>query len=332
MPTTSQRWIGFHFLLLGACASPPPAAVQGTAAPAEVQGTAAPAEVPGTATPAAAVQGTAAPAPPEASLGVQDTGIWSDLDAEVKIELPADGALSAVVRGEIVIVEVDGWPVKPYPLGGTVEVAGLMLRPGDAAELAGRLDAKDVRTAELEDHDGDALPDPLDVLIGAKKAAIQAGEYGAGYLTLDYPGGDVPRDRGVCTDVVVRAMRNAGVDLQEEVHRDIAKHPKAYPMVKKRGGDKNIDHRRVKTILPWFKRHMEAHTAALDDPDDPLRPGDIIFMDTFPDRAGPDHIGVISDRLGDDGLPLVINSWTTGYVTQEMDLLGFVPVTHRFRL
>jgi len=286
------------------------------------------------------VQPAAAERPvPEASLGVTDTGIWSDLDGQVQLGLPQGldaSRISAAIQGSTLVLEIDGWPAKPYPLDGDVEVVvggrTLALRAGDAAELAGLLTADNVRDATADDRDGDALPDPLDVLIGAKKTAIQAGTYGAGYLTLEYPGGDVPRDRGVCTDVVIRAMRNAGVDLQQEVHRDIGKHPKAYPMVKKRGGDKNIDHRRVKTILPWFQRHMEAHTARLDDPDDPLRPGDIVFMDTFPARKGPDHIGVVSDQLGDDGLPLVINSWTDGYVTQEMDLLGFVPVTHRFRL
>ena len=61
-------------------------------------------------------------------------------------------------------------------------------------------------------------------------------------------------------------------------------------------------------------------------------PGDIILMDTFPSRPGPDHIGIISDTIGPSGLPLVINNWTNGTVTSEMDLLSFVPVLYRFRL
>ncbi len=332
--TTIHRG-GFGFLLVAAaCAGPPPSpkanrTVHDTSpAPA---GQIAPIEA---APPAPAPP----PAPPEASLGVHDQGIWPDLDSQVQLALPDVDAsrVTAVIDGDTLIVEIDGWPTKPYPLDGDVAVAvgdrTLQLRAGDAEELDGLLRAGSVREADTADRDGDALPDPLDVLIGAKKTAIQAGTYGAGYLSLDYPGGDVPRDRGVCTDVVIRSMRNAGLDLQQEVHRDIVKHPKAYPMVKKKGGDTNIDHRRVKTILPYFVRHVEAHTAALDDPDDPLRPGDIIFMDTFPERKGPDHIGVLSDTRNDQGLPLVINSWTDGYVTQEMDLLGWVPVTHRFRM
>jgi uncharacterized protein YijF (DUF1287 family) len=100
----------------------------------------------------------------------------------------------------------------------------------------------------------------------------------------------------------------------------------------KGSGDANIDQRRVGTLLPYFRRRWESHTARLDDPRDPLRPGDIILMDTFPNRSGPDHIGILSDRLDGQGLPLVINNWTDGTVTAEMDLLTFVPVLYRFRL
>jgi uncharacterized protein len=284
-------------------------------------------------------------APPEACLGVADTGIWSDLDDQVQLALPSRLARSQVegvvsVDGGTLILYVDGWPTKAYPLTGevvvTIDGQSLGLRAGDAAELRDLFDASNLRrlaAGEVPppgDRDGDGLPDPLDLLIGAKKTAIEAGAYGGQYIRLSYPGGDVPRDMGVCTDVVIRALRNAGLDLQVEVHRDIKKSRRSYPMVKG-NGDTNIDHRRVRTLLPWFKRHAAAHTIALDDRDDPLRPGDIVFMDTL-SRPGPDHIGVVSDTLGDSGLPLVINAWTDGYVTQEMDLLGWVPITHRFRL
>jgi uncharacterized protein YijF (DUF1287 family) len=151
------------------------------------------------------------------------------------------------------------------------------------------------------------------------------------YIPLKYPGGDVDRSMGVCTDVVIRAVRNAGLDLQKELHEDIAKRRASYPMIK-RGADASIDQRRVGTLLPYFKKHWESHTAALDDASDPYRPGDIILMDTFPSRSGPDHIGIVSDVLAPSGLPFIINNWTTGTVTSEMDLLTFVPVLYRFRL
>ncbi len=99
-----------------------------------------------------------------------------------------------------------------------------------------------------------------------------------------------------------------------------------------RAADANIDQRRVGTLLPYFKKHWQQRSAKLDDESDPLRPGDVILMDTFPSRPGPDHIGIISDQLAGDGQPLVINNWTNGTVTSEMDLLSFVPVLYRFRL
>jgi uncharacterized protein YijF (DUF1287 family) len=345
-PSTPRILAGSLLVLLAGCAPgrestgapgpvprPPPEAEPRPGAPHPGGGAAAPV--------------AAAPASePERSLGVADRGIWSDLDDQVQLALPtslAPGRVEGVIAADesVLVLYVDGWPTKPYPLGGdTTLVIGaraLPLRPGDAAELEPLLGPANLRQLDPGqapspgDRDGDHLPDPLDILIGAKKTAIQAGAYGGGYLRLAYPMGDVPRDLGVCTDVVIRALRNAGVDLQAELQRDIRRHRAAYPMVKGRG-DPNIDHRRVKTLLPWFRRHADARAAALDDPKDPLRPGDIVFMDTFPSWAGPDHIGILSDVLGPSGRPLVINAWTHGFVTQEMDLLGWVPVTHRFRL
>ena len=287
--------------------------------------------------------GTGSASGSASGLGVVDRGIWSDLDDRVTIDLPAglDAArVTATIDPDrkLLVLAVDGWPVKPYPLAGDTTLAvgerRLPLRARDRAELAPLLRADNLRVAPVPaaaDHDRDGLPDALDVVLGARKTVLNGDAYVSGYHRLAYPGGDVPRTIGVCTDVIVRALRNAGVDLQVELQRDLRRAPKAYPMVK-RAGDANIDHRRVKTLLPYFLRHLERHTTALDDARDPLRPGDVVFFDTFPDRAGPDHIGIISDRPGPSGLPLVVNNWTDGTVTTEMDLLGWVPVMYRFRL
>jgi uncharacterized protein YijF (DUF1287 family) len=296
---------------------------------------------------AAAATSATAPEPPpapETCLGVADKGIWSDLDDKVQLALP--GGLTADHVGariddkhHVLVLSIDGIPRKVYPLDGpTTLVVGehtLALRPGDRAELAKLLVAERLTTgSSAHDRDGDGIPDPLDLLIGAKKTVVNADAYtpeAEDYISLTYPMGDVPRTIGVCTDVIIRAVRNAGIDIQRELHEDIRRARSAYPMVK-RMGDPSIDQRRVGTLLPYFQRHWERHTARLDDPADPLRPGDIILMDTFPNRSGPDHIGILSDRVDGQGLPLVINNWTDGTVTAEMDLLTFVPVMYRFRL
>jgi hypothetical protein len=307
-----------------------------------------------TAEPAAAP--AAAPGEPEVpgepSLGVTDKGIWSDLDEKIQLRLPPDltpervSARISAYPGEpraLLVVAIDGFPRKVYPLTGTAMLQvgphALALRPGDRAELARLLSAERLTVASdsapapsrARDADRDGIPDPLDVLIGAKKTALNADAYTEGYITMKFPMGDVPREIGVCTDVIVRAVRNAGIDLQKVLHDDILRARRAYPMIKGQP-DPQIDHRRVATLLPYFLRHWEKHTEKIDDPKDPLRPGDILFMDTFPSRSGPDHVGIVSDTIGPAGLPMIINNWTTGTVTAEMDLLTFVPVLYRFRL
>jgi hypothetical protein len=290
----------------------------------------------------AAVPGKPEP-PGERCLGVADRGIWSDLDDQIQLRLPADlppQRVSARIDLEraLLVLSIDGFPRKVYPLAGaaTLQVGphALALRPGDRAELAGLLSAERIVEAPARaprDADGDGIPDPLDVLIGAKKTVHNADAYTEGYMTMKFPMGDVPRNVGVCTDVIVRAVRNAGLDLQQALHNDILRARAAYPMIKGRP-DPQIDQRRVATLLPYFKRHWERHTEKIDDQKDPLRPGDVLFMDTFPSRSGPDHIGIVSDTIGPAGLPMVINNWTNGTVTAEMDLLTFVPVLYRFRL
>src|ERR1051325_772914 len=83
--------------------------------------------------------------------------------------------------------------------------------------------------------------------------------YDPSYVKLDYPGGDVPRERGACTDVIIRAFRKVDVDLQKEIHEDMARSFSAYPQ--KWGlarPDPNIDHRRVPNMMTYFARQQKA--------------------------------------------------------------------------
>lgn len=119
----------------------------------------------------------------------------------------------------------------------------------------------------------------------------QSVRYDPAYVVLEYPGGDVPANTGVCTDVVVRAMRGVGIDLQKEVHEDMKSNFYRYP--KKWGlrrADKNIDHRRVPNLQTYFKRKgFEIKIPA--DGKRVYQPGDIVAWDL--NGRGLTHIGII---------------------------------------
>lgn len=146
--------------------------------------------------------------------------------------------------------------------------------------------------------------------------------YDPAYMRLDFPNGDVPRSRGVCTDVVIRALRDAeGVDLQRAVNRDMTARFAAYPQNwGLRRPDRNIDHRRVPNLIELFD-HAGARVSA--DP----QAGDIVTV-MLPGNLP--HIMIVSDRRTADGRPLVIHNIGRG--TREEDALDRYPQTGHFRL
>jgi uncharacterized protein YijF (DUF1287 family) len=114
--------------------------------------------------------------------------------------------------------------------------------------------------------------------------------YDPSYTRLDYPNGDVPKETGVCADVIVRAFRSAGIDLQKELHEDMGGNFKKYP--KKWGArrpDKNIDHRRVPNLMTWFDRQGKAQPMTNDAKD--YQPGDVVAWEL---GSGLLHIGMVS--------------------------------------
>jgi len=163
-------------------------------------------------------------------------------------------------------------------------------------------------------------------LVEAAKSQIGVTvRYDASYQRLRYPGGDVPIDRGVCTDVVIRAYRQLGIDLQELVHRDIATAWNEYPRNwQLTAPDSNIDHRRVPNLRVFFKRH--GVTIPLSRDAGTYLPGDIVIWRLTP--ALP-HIGIVSDRKSPTGIPLVIHNIGAG--AQSEDILFRYTITGHFR-
>jgi uncharacterized protein len=151
--------------------------------------------------------------------------------------------------------------------------------------------------------------------------------YDPAYVRLDFPGGDIPRDRGVCTDVVIRALRDGwGIDLQLAVNRDMKAHFADYPALwGLTKTDRNIDHRRVPNLQTLFARI--GAELPLDDGPMPYLPGDIVTW-TLPGNL--DHIGIVSDRRAADGTPLILHNIGRG--AQEEDILFAYPMTGHYRI
>lgn len=171
----------------------------------------------------------------------------------------------------------------------------------------------------------EGVPDAVArMLEGAERQVGVTVIYDGSYRRLAYPGGDVPLERGVCTDVVVRAYRNAGIDLQVLVHEDLRRAFAAYPQLwGARRPDRNIDHRRVPNLATFFARHGQALPVSREAAD--YRPGEIV---TWRLASGLPHIGIVSARL-EVGRPLVIHNIGAGTVFE--DVLFANPVTGRFR-
>ena len=151
--------------------------------------------------------------------------------------------------------------------------------------------------------------------------------YDAGYHKIVYPGGDVPREIGVCTDVIVRAYRDGlQIDLQKLVHEDMKKAFAAYPKLWGLAStDRNIDHRRVPNLRTFFERRGAAVAVSKSGSD--YRPGDIVSQ-VLPD--GRPHIGLVSSRMNDIGAaPLVIHNIGRG--TRAEDILFALDITGHYR-
>lgn len=123
--------------------------------------------------------------------------------------------------------------------------------------------------------------------------------YDPAYVRIPYPGGDVPADTGVCTDVVIRAYRAVGVDLQKEVHEDMLQNFSAYPRQRRwlsTSPDSNIDHRRVPNLMVFFSR--KGASLPVTSRGEDYLPGDLVTWDL---GGGVPHIGILVDRKSPQG-------------------------------
>ena len=126
--------------------------------------------------------------------------------------------------------------------------------------------------------------------------------YDPSYFTIGYPNGDVPKDKGVCTDVVIRAYRKLGIDLQKEVHEDMKANFDLYPKTWRLSKpDKNIDHRRVPNLMTYFSRHGTVKPITTNPKD--YLPGDIVCWNL---GGAITHIGIVVKQKSSDGQRYVI--------------------------
>lgn len=174
-----------------------------------------------------------------------------------------------------------------------------------------------VRTIHsAHDADGDFIDDAADFMLGARSYIETQPEYDSTYFAGGYP----PEGRGVCTDVIWRAMQAAGYDFKAMVDQDIRENPSSYPLP---GGmaDPNIDFRRVVNLKVYFDRHWQALTTDTADIGQ-WQPGDVVVYDG--------HVAVVSDQRGENGIPYIIHH--AGYGPFEEDALGYKTILGHYRM
>ena len=171
------------------------------------------------------------------------------------------------------------------------------------------------------DYDNDGIDDYTDILQGARIEAENKPTYKSAYYSGGYP----PKSEGVCTDVIWRAMKNAGYSLKDMIDEDIKNNVELYPRVNGQP-DSNIDFRRVPNLKVYFDRNAICLTTDISQIEQ-WQPGDIV---TF----GTNHIGIISDKRNKKGIPYLIHN--ANQSQREEDTLEmwnfFEPVSGHYRI
>ncbi|MFG6686194.1 DUF1287 domain-containing protein [Mariniflexile sp. HNIBRBA6329] len=152
--------------------------------------------------------------------------------------------------------------------------------------------------------------------------------YDPSYFSIPYPNGDVPANKGVCTDVVIRAYRKMGFDLQKEVHEDMKTNFSLYPKIRGlKTTDKNIDHRRVPNLMTYFERQGAKKPITNNTKD--YIPGDVVCWNL---GGAITHIGIVVNKKSNDGKRyLIVHNIGSGQVLEDC-LFDFKIIGHyRFK-
>ena len=181
--------------------------------------------------------------------------------------------------------------------------------------------AQSVRTSVV-----DRRVDSTGLVAAALERTRHQVRYDNAYRAIEYPGGDVPDEIGVCTDVIIRSYRAVGIDLQVKVHEDMAAAFDQYPTIwGLTRPDPNIDHRRVPNLKRFFERSGAAVTITSEAED--YRPGDLV---TWMLPGNLPHIGIVVDEQNAEGSrPLIVHNIGAGPKVE--DVLFRYPVTGHFR-
>lgn len=172
------------------------------------------------------------------------------------------------------------------------------------------------------------IENPIDFYEKLSNAAISIINpdvvYTPSYVSIKYPNGDVPAKTGVCTDVVIRAYRKLGIDLQKEVHEDMktnfSKYPKTWGL---KTTDKNIDHRRVPNLEVFFAR--KGKTLSITKNTSDYKTGDIVTWLLAGDAIP--HIGIVTHIKSNNGNPMIVHNVGSGQVLEDC-LLSWKIVGH----
>ncbi len=215
------------------------------------------------------------------------------------------------------------WRILREESGSSANLTGISRAEGLPIGAAPEAEAVDSGGRDSEAGSPPVEPEVAAIVEAARISVDRAPAYDASYQFISYPGGDPGWEIGSGSDVIIRAYRQLGVDLQERIHQDILADGAAYGI---REPDPRIDHRRIRNLRVFLRRHGDE--LGVDRSAD-WRPGDIVFW-SIDGKQRPNHLGIVSDRRSPDGQFLVIHH-NEGGPPREEDVLFTWAVRGHFR-